>query len=265
MLGRFISADPLIVNEQKYAELSSYQFAGNKPIVAVDLDGKEEFKVNIYPHKIIITVTKAEVVENSPTGKLVNTYKYDIYGNYTEETSYSFSKEIKNSLKNEYPELVSDKPMKGGYINIIIDNQVKVEPYVVDKDRLVSKVVIKLKPGNFSINPPEKLNLTSENMYYKYPYLIEDPPGSNKGKQISYTYFGREGFYDVNTGQMLLFDENGNIYDANGNKLYDVPKNPNKPLNAPKGYRVIRIFENNKNDSNNKSKTNEKNKARKSK
>jgi RHS repeat-associated protein len=49
LLGRFISADPLIVKQQKYAELSSYQFAGNKPIVAVDLDGREEIW-NFYIH-----------------------------------------------------------------------------------------------------------------------------------------------------------------------------------------------------------------------
>jgi len=40
-VGRFFSPDPLIVNEQQYPELSSYQFAGNTPIQAVDLDGLE--------------------------------------------------------------------------------------------------------------------------------------------------------------------------------------------------------------------------------
>ncbi|MPL99454.1 hypothetical protein SDC9_45672 [bioreactor metagenome] len=40
-LGRFLSADPLIVQGQKYAWYSPYQFAGNNPIWAVDLDGLE--------------------------------------------------------------------------------------------------------------------------------------------------------------------------------------------------------------------------------
>jgi len=44
-LARFLSADPLIVKEQKYAWYSPYQFAGNKPIQAIDLDGLEEFIV----------------------------------------------------------------------------------------------------------------------------------------------------------------------------------------------------------------------------
>jgi RHS repeat-associated protein len=53
LLGRFISADPLIVKEQMYAELSSYQFAGNKPIVAVDLDGFEELPIIDFSKYII--------------------------------------------------------------------------------------------------------------------------------------------------------------------------------------------------------------------
>lgn len=38
-LGRFFSPDPLIVFQKKYPELSSYQFASNTPIWAIDLDG----------------------------------------------------------------------------------------------------------------------------------------------------------------------------------------------------------------------------------
>jgi len=40
-LGRFPTPDPLIVKGQKYPELSPYQFAGNTPIQAIDLDGLE--------------------------------------------------------------------------------------------------------------------------------------------------------------------------------------------------------------------------------
>ena len=40
-LGRFLSADPLIVQEQKYPELSAYQFASNTPIKCIDIDGLE--------------------------------------------------------------------------------------------------------------------------------------------------------------------------------------------------------------------------------
>ncbi len=42
-LGKFLSTDPLIVFQQKYPELSSFQFASNMPICAIDLDGLEAY------------------------------------------------------------------------------------------------------------------------------------------------------------------------------------------------------------------------------
>jgi RHS repeat-associated protein len=40
-IGRFLSADPLIVKQGQYPELSPYQFASLTPIQAIDLDGLE--------------------------------------------------------------------------------------------------------------------------------------------------------------------------------------------------------------------------------
>ncbi len=42
-LGKFLSVDPLI---RSYPWYTPYQFAGNTPIQAIDLDGLEEFKIN---------------------------------------------------------------------------------------------------------------------------------------------------------------------------------------------------------------------------
>jgi RHS repeat-associated protein len=42
-LGKFLSVDPLF---QSFAWYTPYQFAGNKPIVAIDLDGLEEFIIH---------------------------------------------------------------------------------------------------------------------------------------------------------------------------------------------------------------------------
>ncbi len=42
-LGRFLSVDPLF---KTYPWYTPYQFAGNKPIIAVDLDGMEEMETN---------------------------------------------------------------------------------------------------------------------------------------------------------------------------------------------------------------------------
>ncbi len=46
--GRFLSVDPL---QKKYPWYSPYHFAGNKPIWAVDLDGREDYKFNAVPAK----------------------------------------------------------------------------------------------------------------------------------------------------------------------------------------------------------------------
>jgi len=42
---RFFSPDPLIIYQQKYPWYSPYQFAGNTPVQAIDLDGLEELIV----------------------------------------------------------------------------------------------------------------------------------------------------------------------------------------------------------------------------
>ena len=48
-LGRFVSVDPL---QHKYPYYTPYQYAGNKPITYIDLDGLEEFKTEdlTYPN-----------------------------------------------------------------------------------------------------------------------------------------------------------------------------------------------------------------------
>jgi RHS repeat-associated protein len=56
-LGRFLSVDPI---SKKYPELSTYQFASNTPIQAMDLDGCERLdmtKVSYLNRTAVITVT----------------------------------------------------------------------------------------------------------------------------------------------------------------------------------------------------------------
>ncbi len=63
-LGRFLSVDPLSI---KYPWYTPYQFAGNKPIIAVDLDGLEEFiKTNWYDANGKVTKTVISINENGP-------------------------------------------------------------------------------------------------------------------------------------------------------------------------------------------------------
>lgn len=66
-LGRFISADPIIINEHKYTFYSPYQFAGNRPIVAIDLDGLEPVDIGkknpIIQQLVFKTTNKKELID----------------------------------------------------------------------------------------------------------------------------------------------------------------------------------------------------------
>lgn len=70
-LGRFLSADPLIVQEQKYPELSPYQFASNRPIDGIDKDGLEYDSAGVSiprnPNLALSTAEQAFVTANIPT------------------------------------------------------------------------------------------------------------------------------------------------------------------------------------------------------
>ena len=66
-LGRFLSPDPIIVHGKKYAGLSTYQFASNTPIMAVDMDGLEmlpSLVPMIVTQKILVKTYK-NIIENT--------------------------------------------------------------------------------------------------------------------------------------------------------------------------------------------------------
>jgi hypothetical protein len=54
-LGRFLSTDPLT---KSYPWYTPYQFAGNKPIWAIDLDGAEEMPNDIFNRALKAGVRK---------------------------------------------------------------------------------------------------------------------------------------------------------------------------------------------------------------
>ena len=69
-LGRFLSVDPLF---KSYPWYTPYQFAGNKPIIAIDLDGLEELEVNVIDVFTITTDPSAfklarTLAASNPTG-----------------------------------------------------------------------------------------------------------------------------------------------------------------------------------------------------
>ncbi|TAJ03420.1 RHS repeat-associated core domain-containing protein, partial [Marinilabiliaceae bacterium JC017] len=69
-IARFLSVDPLT---KSYPWYTPYQFAGNKPIWAIDLDGMEEYKVTrILSEDMSVRSTKLELVDGRKTELIVN-------------------------------------------------------------------------------------------------------------------------------------------------------------------------------------------------
>ncbi len=80
-LGKFLSVDPLSAS---YPWYTPYQFAGNKPIIAIDLDGLEELCVNDNTSSTEPNTTTQPAAEscnqNGGTGNTQQTYADDFVG-----------------------------------------------------------------------------------------------------------------------------------------------------------------------------------------
>jgi len=87
-LGRFLSVDPL---SKKFAWYTPYQFAGNKPIIAIDLDGAEEqVMIKYRDNEEIITYTR----DNFNTTQEWEDYKQELYNEFVNKGSFfSFGSE----------------------------------------------------------------------------------------------------------------------------------------------------------------------------
>ena len=123
-LGRFLSTDPLT---NSYPWYTPYQFAGNMPIVAIDLDGLEEYVVtNYYDKKDKLNETVISVLTKKQNGSRVNMQLQKDDGTYITDqnvlirnvsydgtTSYkhqsSLNKQQKNIVEKATKEIIDPK------------------------------------------------------------------------------------------------------------------------------------------------------------
>ena len=116
-LGRFLSADPLIDN---YPELTPYQFASDRPIDGIDLDGSEHYwyildndsktgKTTLRTNgsqERELTLTDAFLFRN-PTGDLIKTKQINVSirkdGSIINAISFNYFKELFDWQANGYP------------------------------------------------------------------------------------------------------------------------------------------------------------------
>jgi RHS repeat-associated protein len=134
-LGRFKSPDPLIVQNKMYPELSTYQFASNTPIAAIDLDGAE---AEIVVHKMW-KGSDRPIIETQ-------TYRYTDIGWHTSEVYAKYGNQ------------------KGNYGTMIVfesvDQQQAVSIYKMTTTEKISKFLNK-KVYPYFDNPKEGIAFTS--------------------------------------------------------------------------------------------------------
>ena len=126
-LGRFLSIDPLSGN---YPWYTPYQFAGNKPIWASDLDGAEEIIRNVYtwngiPWFEITTYVKVENRAQDHTQRINNNLEYIkfVHNNQNPNVSH-LNKKAPQDWRPEQVKSVSTLP----------DHQKKNAEYVGNTD-----------------------------------------------------------------------------------------------------------------------------------
>jgi hypothetical protein len=116
-IGKFLSIDPI---SAQFAYYTPYQFAGNTPIVALDLDGMEDIWIHeityIDGSKQVITFTKGEATFESSIKSLAETLHLDLSklpktGVYT--TAATENEDLSQSLRqfhyNPSPEIIEYK------------------------------------------------------------------------------------------------------------------------------------------------------------
>jgi RHS repeat-associated protein len=128
-IGKFLSVDPLFKN---YPWYTPYQFAGNMPIVAIDLDGLEQFNVAVV-YSELVNGYNVTIEMISPSGPLTLNYNIQtVHGtenyqrnNYTlpSENERRLGEHIKNTQNvNSGGFTMFDDPLKA------FTTQKKVDP-----------------------------------------------------------------------------------------------------------------------------------------
>jgi len=98
-IGRFLSVDPLY---KSYPWYTPYQFAGNRPVWAIDLDGLEEYLVtNYYDSRKRISQTTIAVV-NSKDGGREDMKLQDAKGHYLAKNVFVLVRNVQPNGRTTY-------------------------------------------------------------------------------------------------------------------------------------------------------------------
>lgn len=112
-LGKFLSVDPIAKN---YPWYTPYQFAGNMPIIAIDIDGEEPAVKNMEARDVFIphryaTITTADVYRNAVISFFMNHDKkdYEPVGEAETKVAFFFSHQVIPPQMSETSEATMDR------------------------------------------------------------------------------------------------------------------------------------------------------------
>ena len=196
-LGRFLSVDPL---KNKFPELSTYQFAGNTPIAAIDLDG-EEPKIVVTNQVTGYTVQHVYGMQNVEE-ILVKTYKAVVQ--YTDTKGVVTTLGVFNVTRDSWYNMGTDSKGQAMLYNRSSDQVGNDKISLLDgrKTNHYGKddVVYTMTPINSPI--PEKYN--SFIYWNGKPYELLKSDVKRNDDKASNAQFHVGAWYEKNDGQPSL-------------------------------------------------------------
>ena len=220
-LGKFLSVDPLF---KEYVWYTPYQFAGNKPIIAIDIDGREDsivITLQYYKNGALINTktVRQKLTEQGPHGD-GNTF---MRIQFTQE-----NEAVRVKITSEYFEKNNNGDYLDNYKNIgdadpfytTVDNAKKLwMEYVKPKENAEYMTVLE----EWAISNIDQTELI------KLAEIFGDPRG-NWAPPIDEEFGKSRGLFNKNE-----FTGDTGIY------IYDTGTSPNKAIGGPDGDTVVGV------------------------
>lgn len=163
-LGKFLSVDPLT---KSYPELTTYQFASNTPIQAIDLDGLEACKVVSRNKDGSTTITVSVDIKIIDQSKKTSTSTFSLQ---------NFEKNVQNEVSSNYNSY--DKELNTHYVFNINFKEVSKEQINTNSDYYMVVVdAVTDKEGNVDEYAVGKVNTIGNPLVNKIQVATNDDKG----------------------------------------------------------------------------------------
>ncbi|ANQ51910.1 hypothetical protein MY04_4575 [Flammeovirga sp. MY04] len=144
VIGKFLSVDPLT---KSYPWYTPYQFAGNKPIQAIDLDGLEEYELNNSPYLREIITGNPKLMNPENDYLTLRNYLWDKICNETsngtlklKDSEAQFNLNYIDEYGNTYSLIPKTLSKKEKYIINNLQGELDYR-YQIEKEKAISSTV----------------------------------------------------------------------------------------------------------------------------